>query len=69
MLKNQNEDIKRMLGMGEGGDELDKVDDGRGERKVGPGTRLNPVVRQSSVVRQSRGKLPGIQESSTGTPA
>ena len=51
-----------MLGMGEGGDELDKVDDGRGDRKVGPGTRLQPVVRQSSVVRQSRGKLPGIDQ-------
>ena len=60
MLKNQNEDIKRMLGMTDGIEELDKVDDGRVERKVGPGTRLQPVVRQNSATRQGRGKLPGI---------
>ena len=60
MLKNQNEDIKRMLGMSEGTEELDKGDDGRAERKVGPGTRLEPVVRQNSATRRGRGKLPGI---------
>ena len=43
MLKNQNEDIKRMLGMAD--TEPEKGDDGRADRKGGPGTRLKPVVR------------------------
>ena len=72
MLKNQNEDIKRMLGMGDSATEFEKVDDGvRAERKIGPGTRLKPVVRQSSVKNgQSVGQLSAIdQDSRTGTPA
>ena len=59
MLKNQNEDIKRMLGMSGGPDELDKVEDVKPERKVGPGTRLQPVARQTSATR-GRAKLPGV---------
>ena len=69
MLKNQNEDIKRMLGMSGGPDELDKVEGVKAERKVGPGTRLQPVVRQTSATR-GRAKLPGVdQESFAGTPS
>ena len=68
-LKNQNDDIKRMLGMGDAGGDPGKADVGVMGRKVGAGARLAPVVRQSSVTRQSRGTLPGVdQDSLAGTP-
>jgi len=70
MLKHQNDDIKRMLGLNDGQDPEKAGGEARAERKVGPGTRLQPVVRQNSATRQGRGKLPSIdQESLAGTPA
>ena len=75
MLKNQNEDIKRMLGVTDDFQEPEKGGPlGRQPAKIGgPSTRLKPVVRQSSAARQSRDKLSKIDhETSTqggGTPA
>lgn len=59
-----------MLGLGDTASDLGKAETTGIERKVGAGARLAPVVRQSSVNKASRGKLPSMdQESLTGTPA
>ena len=44
-LKNQNDDIKRMLGLGDTASDLGKAEAAGIERKVGAGARLAPVAR------------------------